>query len=201
MRFNRTAHTLSRGESHITLRIQQAQTTTPKVAKMQLPKLIYSLATLTIATAVPLAPGNSVTAPTTTAAIMAPSLVSPVAVPSMTPVGAYQCPPKQFKRCCLSVQQTSRMLIDSIGKLVPALGGIGISSQVSFDCMFALSDYLIRISLAIPMLTPIFILLGQPMADNVSPNECNTEPYAPMCCNTEGGVCCSQSITPNVFNV
>lgn len=79
---------------------------------------------------------------------------------------------------------------------MPALGGLTISSQVSFDCMFALSDYLIpMINLAIPLLTPIFILLGQPMADNVSPNECNSQPYAPMCCNTENGVCYSPSIT------
>lgn len=108
---------------------------------MHLATLIYSLATLTIATAVPLAPGNTVTVPTSTAANTAPSPVSSVAAPSMTPVGAYQCPPKQFKRCCMSVQQTSRMLIDSIGELVPVLGGIAISSQVSFDCMSALSDY------------------------------------------------------------
>jgi hypothetical protein len=104
---------------------------------MHIPTLFYTLATLTITTAVPVAAGKSMTAPTPTQAMMAPpSQVSPVESPSMTPVGAYQCPQKQFKRCCMSLQQTSRMLIDGIGELVPALGGISVSSQISFDCMF-----------------------------------------------------------------
>ncbi|GLI74995.1 hypothetical protein PoHVEF18_003245 [Penicillium ochrochloron] len=128
---------------------------------MHIPTLFYTLATLTITAAVPVSAGNSMTAPTPTQAMMAPSQVSPVATPSMTPVGAYQCPQKQFKRCCMSLQQTSRMLIDGIGELVPALGGISVSSQVSFDC--------------------------KAMADDVSPNACDAEGYAPMCCNSENG--------------
>jgi hypothetical protein len=30
------------------------------------------------------------------------------------------------------------------------------------------------------------------MADDVSPNACDAEGYAPMCCNSENGVCCTQ---------
>lgn len=103
---------------------------------MHIPTLFYTLATLTITTAVPVAAGNSMTAPTPTQALIAPSHVSPAETPSMTPVGAYQCPQKQIKRCCQSLQQASRMLIDGIGELVPALGGISVSSQVSFNCTY-----------------------------------------------------------------
>lgn len=107
---------------------------------MHLPTLFYTLATLTITTAVPVAAGNSLATPTPTQAIVAPSQASPVATPLMTPVGAYQCPQKQFKRCCMSLQQTSRMLIEGLGELVPVLGGISINSQITFQCMSVLSD-------------------------------------------------------------
>lgn len=45
------------------------------------------------------------------------------------------------------------------------------------------------------MLTAITILLGKAMADDVSPNACDKEGYAPMCCNSENGVCCTRYST------
>jgi hypothetical protein len=103
---------------------------------MYFPTLFCALTTLTIAAAVPVGVGSSMTTPTPTQAIVAPSQASPVDFPWMTPVGAYQCPQDQAKRCCMSLEQTSRMLIDGVGELVPALSSISISSQVSFHCMF-----------------------------------------------------------------
>ncbi|KAJ5461476.1 uncharacterized protein N7458_003028 [Penicillium daleae] len=114
---------------------------------MHLPTLFYTLATLAITAAVPVTAENSTATPTATQAIDAPSQANPVATPSMTPVGAYRCPPKQFKRCCLTLQQTSRELIDGLGELVPVLGGLSVSSLISFDC--------------------------KAMADDISPNDCD----------------------------
>lgn len=74
--------------------------------------------------------------PTPTQAIVDPSEAYPVDYPWMTPVGAYQCPQEQVKRCCMSLEQTSRMLIDGVGELVPVVNGLSISSQISFHCMF-----------------------------------------------------------------
>ncbi|KAF3396310.1 hypothetical protein F1880_007019 [Penicillium rolfsii] len=128
---------------------------------MHIPTLFYTLATLTITAAVPVTAGSSMTVPSPTQAMIAPSQVSPVGIPSMTPVGAYQCPQKQLKKCCMSLQETSRMLVDGIGELVPALGGIAVSSKVSFNCVA--------------------------MADDVSPNSCDAEGYAPMCCDSDKG--------------
>ena len=50
---------------------------------MYLPTVFYTLATITITAAAPVAAGNSVTAPTPTQAIAALSQVSPVASPLM----------------------------------------------------------------------------------------------------------------------
>ncbi|OOQ85621.1 hypothetical protein PEBR_25464 [Penicillium brasilianum] len=128
---------------------------------MYFPTLFCALTTLTIAAAVPVAAGSSMTTPTPTQAIVDPSEAYPVDYPWMTPVGAYQCPQEQVKRCCMSLEQTSRMLIDGVGELVPVVNGLSISSQISFHC--------------------------KDMADGVDPNTCNQKGYAPMCCNSGGG--------------
>lgn len=51
------------------------------------------------------------------------------------------------------------------------------------------------------MLTNCFsCVIGKAMADDVSPNACDAEGYAPMCCNSENGVCYKQpfeSIIPD----
>lgn len=43
------------------------------------------------------------------------------------------------------------------------------------------------------MLTNCFYcVIGKAMADGVSPNACDAEGYAPMCCSSENGVCSKQ---------
>jgi hypothetical protein len=162
---------------------------------MHLPTLFYTLATLAITAAVPVTAENSTATPTATQAIDAPSQANPVATPSMTPVGAYRCPPKQFKRCCLTLQQTSRELIDGLGELVPVLGGLSVSSLISFDCMSASGGFSAHIISSLwyyweyDLQTANVMLLGKAMADDISPNDCDVGGYAPMCCNSADAVC------------
>ncbi|EKV10899.1 hypothetical protein Pdw03_7429 [Penicillium digitatum] len=79
--------------------------------------------------------------------------------PSSNPYEAYTCPKDKFKSCCMSVQQTSSDIIKDLGELVPVLGGLQLSSAISFQC--------------------------KNMTDQEAPDSCNDQGYAPMCCNTE----------------
>lgn len=94
---------------------------------------------LTIAVAIPVTqephatPAPTSAKPTKPSSAAAAQASSHLATPS--PVGAYSCPPKQFKQCCQSVEQTSHSIMKGLGELVPILGGIQISSQISFQCM------------------------------------------------------------------
>ncbi|KAJ5689277.1 hypothetical protein N7462_003669 [Penicillium macrosclerotiorum] len=128
---------------------------------MHLPSVFTSLATLlTITAAVPVVAQNTTPRPTPTKAAIPSPIFSSIATPSMTPVGAYQCPQKQFKQCCMSLEQTSRTIVHGLGELVPVLSGVQLSSAISFQC--------------------------KPMEDSVSPNACNDEGYGPMCCASSG---------------
>ncbi|EPS34510.1 hypothetical protein POX_a00516 [Penicillium oxalicum] len=128
---------------------------------MHFTTFIYTLLTLAVTstTAIPLSSGTpAIPSPKTKSSNLASSPVSAAATPSPTLVGAYQCPPNKYKRCCMSVQESSRELLTKVGDLVPALGGIAVSSQISFSC--------------------------STMSDAVSPNTCNERGYLPMCCDT-----------------
>ncbi|KAJ5108630.1 hypothetical protein N7456_005305 [Penicillium angulare] len=82
---------------------------------------------------------------------------SPSATPSMiTVAGAYQCPPKQRKSCCTSLEETTKELMKPVSDLVPSIGGISISSKVSFQC--------------------------NPMDPLAAPQTCQGHGYTPMCC-------------------
>ncbi|KAJ5280320.1 hypothetical protein N7478_005692 [Penicillium angulare] len=77
--------------------------------------------------------------------------------PSMiTVAGAYQCPPKQHKSCCTSLEETTKELMKPVSDLVPSIGGISISSKVSFQCN-----------------------VMDPLA---APQTCRGHGYTPMCC-------------------
>lgn len=104
---------------------------------MHFTTFIYTLLTLAVTstTAIPLSSGTpAIPSPKTKSSNLASSPVSAAATPSPTLVGAYQCPPNKYKRCCMSVQESSRELLTKVGDLVPALGGIAVSSQISFSC-------------------------------------------------------------------
>lgn len=57
-------------------------------------------------------------------------------LPSPSMVGAYACPPKQLKQCCQSLQEESKGIVKGLGEIVPILGGIQISSKITFQCKF-----------------------------------------------------------------
>ncbi|OQD73409.1 hypothetical protein PENDEC_c015G00849 [Penicillium decumbens] len=126
---------------------------------MHLTTLFASLSTLlTIAAAIPVAqdpskPSKPVisSTPTPTASTPTPSMI--------TMVGPYQCPPNQQKQCCQSLQETSHDIMKGLGELVPILGGIQVSSKISFQC--------------------------KNMTPEESPNSCKEKEYSPMCCSKE----------------
>ncbi|KAF7712243.1 Uncharacterized protein PECH_004336 [Penicillium ucsense] len=131
---------------------------------MHFTTLIYTLTMLAMTTsAIPLSPTSPSIAAvkaskTGPSPLASPAVASSAAKASATPVGAYQCPPNKYKRCCMSIQEGSRELLDKVGELVPTLGGIAVSSQISFSCKV--------------------------MADDVSPDTCNAKGYLPMCCDS-----------------
>ncbi|KAJ5708935.1 hypothetical protein N7493_010269 [Penicillium malachiteum] len=135
---------------------------------MRLASLFTSLATLcTIVVAIPVAADPSLmqmpTPSKSTPSVASTASPSHSASPStLTLVGAYQCPRNQYKACCQSLEQTTKELMKPVGDLVPIVGGISISSQVSFQC--------------------------NAMAPLTDPNTCKGHGYTPMCCenNTEG---------------
>ncbi|KAJ6022173.1 hypothetical protein N7540_007677 [Penicillium herquei] len=132
---------------------------------MRFAPLLASLATLcSIVVAVPVAADPSLmqrpTPSKSTPSVASTATPSHSATPStLTLVGAYQCPRNQYKACCQSLEQTSKELMAPVGDLVPIVGGISISSQVSFQC--------------------------NAMAPLTDPNTCQGHGYTPMCCEND----------------
>lgn len=107
---------------------------------MRLETIISIFASLTVASAVPVVheyPVVPMPTPTMPAIASSSAYSPPYASSSVpaVPVGPYSCPQKEVKQCCLSLAQTSHDIIQPIGELVPLVGGIQISSKVSFQCM------------------------------------------------------------------
>lgn len=110
---------------------------------MRLDLLLSALGVCAVSSAVPVQqeyPAVPMPTPTkpliqsASAAGQASSSASPSA--SMVPVGPYSCPQNQHKQCCMSLADTSRdAVIKPLGELVPIVGGIQISSAISFQCM------------------------------------------------------------------
>lgn len=111
--------------------------------RMRLELLITALGVCAISSAVPVHqeyPAVPMPTPTkpliqsASAASHASSSASPSA--SIAPVGPYSCPQSQHKQCCMSLADASRdAVIKPLGELVPIVGGIQISSAISFQCM------------------------------------------------------------------
>ncbi|KXG49611.1 uncharacterized protein PGRI_055790 [Penicillium griseofulvum] len=117
---------------------------------------------LSVTTAIPMSSNK----PTPTSSMLK-SLISPSSAsvsasasptPSPNPYEAYTCPKGKFKSCCMSVQQTGKDVIKPLGELVPIVGGLELSSAISFQC--------------------------KRMADKEPPATCNKTGYNPMCCNS-----------------
>lgn len=108
---------------------------------MHIETIFSILASLAVASAVPVLQEYPVVPmPTPTMPAIASSSAtysSPSAASStpVVPVGPYSCPEHQYKQCCQSLAQTSHDIIQPLGELVPIVGGIQISSAVSFQCM------------------------------------------------------------------
>ncbi|KAJ5759761.1 hypothetical protein N7520_006917 [Penicillium odoratum] len=126
-------------------------------------KLFTLFATLcTITTAVPFS--HQEQTPTLTiipkSASASHSQPSASASPTRIPVGAYQCPEKQYKACCMSLEEASKdIIVKPLSDLVPMFGGIQVSSKVSFQC--------------------------NNMADDADPDTCSGHGYTPMCCSDQ----------------
>ncbi|KAJ6107543.1 hypothetical protein N7523_008866 [Penicillium sp. IBT 18751x] len=123
-------------------------------------------ACLTVAAAIPVVQDHSTQLPTptptpTSSKPVIPSHSTPYGSPSATPsmVGAYECPPTQDKKCCQTLQETSHDVMQGLGRLVPILGGITVSSKVTFQC--------------------------KTMTLEEAPDSCNDHEYIPMCCSKE----------------
>ncbi|KAJ5134501.1 hypothetical protein N7448_000479 [Penicillium atrosanguineum] len=117
-------------------------------------------ALVTVAVAIPVAQDPPTQLPTPSKPVI-PSASTPYGTPSATPsmVGAYQCPPTQQKQCCQTLQETSHDVMKSLGALVPILGGITVSSKVTFQC--------------------------KAMTPEESPDSCVDNEYIPMCCTNQ----------------
>ncbi|KAJ5995639.1 hypothetical protein N7481_002616 [Penicillium waksmanii] len=139
---------------------------------MHLEAFFSIFASLAVASGVPvLQESPAVPMPTPTMPVIASSSAahsSPSAAHSspsastsapVVPVGPYSCPQNQYKQCCQSLAQTSHDILKPLGGLVPIVGGIQISSAVSFQC--------------------------RDMRPNEPPGECNEPEYSPMCCSAE----------------
>lgn len=94
-------------------------------------------AILSVTSAVPMAKDKPTPTPSSSKALISPSSsASASPTPSLNPYEAYTCPAGKFKACCMSVQQTGHDIIKGLGELVPIVGGIQLSSAISFQCMF-----------------------------------------------------------------
>ncbi|CAL5871288.1 uncharacterized protein PFLUO_LOCUS5538 [Penicillium psychrofluorescens] len=91
--------------------------------------------------------------PSSTALMASSTSTKPTAT-----VAAYACPTKQFKQCCQSVNSASKSIIEPLGKLVPIIGGLQISSAITLQCKH--------------------------MKDDAYPDSCNNGSTA-MCCNSQ----------------
>ncbi|KAJ5573767.1 uncharacterized protein N7459_008194 [Penicillium hispanicum] len=133
---------------------------------MYLPTIFSSLATLLAVTAaVPLGPDTQKLKPTPTPSRPITPSVSPSSSTyrpaTVTPVGAYSCPQQQYKQCCQSLQEASQDVTQKLGEVVPILGGLQISSKISFQC--------------------------KDMKKDQDPNTCQGHGYTPMCCTSQPG--------------
>ncbi|KAJ5672786.1 hypothetical protein N7507_001913 [Penicillium longicatenatum] len=129
---------------------------------MHLTPLLTIFATLcSITTAIPLGqdtPAEALTpSPTFKPSASASYSHSALASPVRTPVGAYQCPQQQYKACCQSFEEETQGIFKSLGDLVPFIGGVQVSSKVSFQC--------------------------KNMNEDTDPATCQGHGYSPMCCS------------------
>ncbi|KAJ5562980.1 hypothetical protein N7535_002574 [Penicillium sp. DV-2018c] len=127
---------------------------------MQIKSLFAGLASVLAVTAVPMASSKASPTPSASKSLISPSSsasASASASPTPNPFEAYTCPEGKVKSCCMSLQETGTDLIKPIGKLVPIVSGVEISSAISFQC--------------------------KDMKMQDPPDTCNARGYSPMCCN------------------
>ncbi|KAJ5795202.1 hypothetical protein N7457_001801 [Penicillium paradoxum] len=120
---------------------------------------------LSVTTAIPMASERPTPTPSVSTPLISPTpsgSASASASPSSTPnpYEAYTCPKDKFKSCCMSVQQTGKDVAKSLGELVPILGGLQVSSSLSFQC--------------------------KKMPEREAPGTCHGHGYSPMCCDNKG---------------
>ncbi|CAG8001623.1 unnamed protein product [Penicillium olsonii] len=117
-------------------------------------------ALFSVTSAIPVAHENPTPTPSMSKVLLSPSSsasASASPTPSINPFEAYTCPPKKQKGCCTGLQQASKDIISPLGNLVPIVGGLQISSAITFQC--------------------------KKMGDKEPPSSCDEKGYAPMCCN------------------
>ncbi|KAJ6131943.1 hypothetical protein N7471_007158 [Penicillium samsonianum] len=128
---------------------------------MHLTTLFMGLVSLlSITAAIPMASEKPTTTSSVSKSLISPSSSASVSpTPSPNPYEAYTCPKGKYKSCCMSVQQTGKDIINPLGELVPVVGGIEVSSALSFRC--------------------------KNMAEREAPDTCTGKGYTPMCCDSK----------------
>lgn len=95
-------------------------------------------AIFSVTSAIPVASDKPTPTPSMSKVLISPSSsasASASPTPSVNPYEAWSCPAQKTKACCMSVQQTSHDIIKPLGELVPIVGGIQLSSAITFQCM------------------------------------------------------------------
>lgn len=165
---------------------------------MRLTPLLTIFTTLcSVTTAIPLAqdtPAPALTpTPTFKPSAYASHSHSASASPVRTPVGAYQCPQQQYKACCQSLEKETQGIFESLGELVPFMGGVQVSSKVSFQCALFSS---ISCTIWHYLRSVLTLNLGKNMGENTDPATCKGHGYSPMCCSDRVDVRFSMLMLP-----
>ncbi|KAJ5851359.1 uncharacterized protein N7529_010744 [Penicillium soppii] len=132
---------------------------------MYLTTIFTGLTMILAVTAIPVAHEKPSPTPSMSKALISPSSASASAsasaspTPSPNPFEAYTCPKGKYKSCCMSVQETGHSVIQPLGELVPMVGGLQLSSAISFQC--------------------------KKMAEREAPATCHGHGYSPMCCDSK----------------
>ncbi|CAG8416582.1 unnamed protein product [Penicillium salamii] len=117
-------------------------------------------ALFSVTSAIPVAHEKPTPTPSMSKVLVSPSSsasASASPTPSTNPYEAYTCPAKKQKACCMGVEQASKDIISPLGELVPIVGGLQVSSAITFQC--------------------------KKMDEKAPPSSCNEKGYAPMCCH------------------
>ncbi|CAG8373160.1 unnamed protein product [Penicillium salamii] len=136
-------------------------------------------ALFSVTSAIPVAHEKPTPTPSMSKVLVSPSSsasASASPTPSTNPYEAYTCPAKKQKACCMGVEQASKDIISPLGELVPIVGGLQVSSAITFQCKSPAEN-----QPALYKMTDD--RTGKKMDEKAPPSSCNEKGYSPMCCH------------------